>query len=598
MNYPDRYLPIEDYGLIGNLHTCALVSIRGAIDYMCLPRFDSPTVFGRIHDADLGGYFGIDGEDRGAVFKQLYLPGTAILLTRYLAEKGMAEITDFMPVVSDKQNFAVFRQVKSIRGSHSFQITCAPRYHYGKYAANVEKHAHGYRFSDPQGKEPALLLMTEFDLKMDNGTVCGEITLAEQKHTCFILTLDEKGIDFKPDFNTCFQACRSYWHKWSDRCKYTGAWRDNVKRSALTLKLLTSVRFGSTIAAATHGLPEEIGGERNWDYRYTWIRDAAFTMYAFLRLGYREEAEHFIEWIKDKALQGDLQLLYAVDGERELPESNLDHLEGYRKSSPVRIGNAAYSQTQMDIYGELIDTIYLFNKSGGSITQELWKSISAMVEFVIKNWQKHDHGIWEVRDEKRQFLHSTVCCWVAIDRAIKIALDRSLPAELSRWRQERDKIYNDIYDGFWNEELQSYVQYKGADVLDASALLMPLLRFVSSKEPRWQKTFAKIEEKLAVDVLVFRYKVENGATDGLMGEEGAFTICSFWYVECLARLGRLDDATLAFEKLIGYANHLGLMSEEIGMHGEQLGNFPQAFSHLSMISAAFQIDKRLGGGEG
>ncbi len=281
-----------------------------------------------------------------------------------------------------------------------------------------------------------------------------------------------------------------------------------------------------------------------------------------------------------------------MDGQTELPESNLDHLEGYRGSQPVRIGNAASAQKQMDIYGELIDTIYLYNKAGGSVTHDFWTSITALVDYVIAHWKDKDHGIWEVRSGKERFLHSAVCCWVAIDRAMKIAEDRSLPCPMGEWRKVRDEIYQDIYYNFWNEDLQAYVQYRGSDTVDAAALLMPLLRFVSSKEPRWLKTFKAIEEKLSADVLIFRYKQEHGATDGLDGDEGAFAICSFWYVECLARIGYVDKATVVFEKMLGYANHLGLMSEEIGLHGEQLGNFPQAFSHLSLISAAFQIDKK------
>jgi GH15 family glucan-1,4-alpha-glucosidase len=283
--------------------------------------------------------------------------------------------------------------------------------------------------------------------------------------------------------------------------------------------------------------------------------------------------------------------MYGVDGTMELPELELDHLEGYHKSQPVRIGNAAYQQNQLDIYGELIDTIYLYNKAGGSITFQFWQRLVDLVEYVMDHWKEKDHGIWEVRNETQRYLHSNVCCWVALDRAIKISEDRSLPADLTKWRAVRDEIYRDIYENFYNEELGAYVQFKGSNTLDASALLMPLLRFVSSKEPRWLSTFNAIEKQLSADVLIFRYKTENGS-DGLEGGEGAFTICSFWYVECLARIGRLDDATLAFEKLLGYSNHLGLMSEEIGMHGEQLGNFPQAFSHLALISAAFQINKK------
>jgi GH15 family glucan-1,4-alpha-glucosidase len=591
-DYPDRYLPIEEYGIIGNLHTTALVSVTGSIDFMCLPRFDSPTVFGRILDADKGGHFSLDCLDGQTKYKQLYLPGTNILITRYLSEEGIAELTDFMPVVDGEQDFAVFRRLKGVYGHHRIRVNVRPRFGYGKRGCRVERNpdGKGYLIRDPEGEQPTMLLLTEVEMEINDNGLSAVVDLHRGDNIDFVLTLNE-GADYDIDWMDCFTECRNYWNEWTARCQYEGFWREAVVRSVLTLKLLTSARYGSTVAAATFGLPEQMGGSRNWDYRYTWIRDSAFTMYAFLRLGYRQEAEHFMDWIREKCVDC-LQLMYAVDGETELPEKELDHLEGYRGSQPVRIGNGAYDQKQMDIYGELIDTIYLYNKAGGSITHKFWTSISALVEFVIEHWKDKDHGIWEVRSGKQRFLHSAVCCWVAIDRAMKIAEDRSLPCDMARWRKVRDEMYLDIYENFWNEELQTYVQFKGSDTIDASALLMPLLRFCSSQEPRWLKTFAAIEEKLSADVLIFRYKQEHGATDGLEGDEGAFAICSFWYVECLARIGHVDKATVVFEKMLGYANHLGLMSEEIGLHGEQLGNFPQAFSHLSLISAAFQIDKK------
>jgi GH15 family glucan-1,4-alpha-glucosidase len=591
-SYPDRYLPIEEYGIVGNLHTTALVSVTGSIDFMCLPRFDSPTVFGRILDADKGGYFSLECLDDSAKYKQLYLPGTNILLTRYLSADGIAELTDFMPVVDDEQDFAVFRRLKGVYGHHRMRVIIRPRFGYGQRGCLVEKNpaGKGYLFRDPAGEQPTLLLLTEVNMTIGDEGLTAMVDLRRGDNIDFTLTLNE-GQNFDRDWLEAFTECRSYWNRWAAQCQYEGYWREAVVRSVLTLKLLTSARFGSTVAAATFGLPEKMGGSRNWDYRYTWIRDSAFTMYAFLRLGYRAEAEQFMDWIREKCVDC-LQLMYAVDGETELPERDLDHLEGYRGSKPVRIGNGAYDQKQMDIYGELIDTIYLYNKAGGSITNKFWTSIVKLVEYVIEHWKDEDHGIWEVRSGKERFLHSAVCCWVAIDRAMKIGEDRSLPYDRPRWRRVRDEMYLDIYENFWNEDLQTYVQYRGSDTVDASALLMPLLRFCSSQEPRWLKTFAAIEEKLSADVLIFRYKQEHGATDGLEGDEGAFAICSFWYVECLARIGHVDKATVVFEKMLGYANHLGLMSEEIGLHGEQLGNFPQAFSHLSLISAAFQIDKK------
>ncbi len=590
--YPDRYIPIEDYGVIGNLQTTALISKCGSIDFLCQPRFDSPSVFSRLLDADRGGYFSFSCDAEKTNYKQLYLPSTNILISRFLGEDGIAEVTDFMPIAENENDMAIYRRLKGVYGNHTVSIDIQPRFGYAKRGCDIERRedGSGYLLRDPAGEQPALVLLTDVEFEIGANGLTAEITLERGQDVDFVLTLDE-GHRFPFDFLKEFNKCRDYWTKWCAISKYDGLWREAVQRSALALKLLTSKHYGSTIAAATFGLPEGIGGERNWDYRYTWIRDTAFTMYAFLRLGYRKEAEGFIEWIKDKCMD-DLQLMYSIDGETELTETELDHLEGYKKSSPVRIGNGAHGQRQMDIYGELIDTIYLYNEAGGSITQKFWKDISKLVEYVRKHWRDEDHGIWEVRSGKQRFLHSAVCCWVALDRAIRIAEDRSLPCPLEEWRKDRDVIYREIFNDFWNEEVGAYTQFKGSNTLDAAALLMPLLRFVSSKEPRWLATLEKIEEKLTADVLVFRYKSDDGADDGLEGEEASFTICSFWYVECLARVGRVKEATVAFEKLLGYANHLGLMSEEIGIHGEQLGNFPQAFSHLALISAAFQINKK------
>jgi GH15 family glucan-1,4-alpha-glucosidase len=596
MPAPPRYLPIADYAIIGNLHTTALVSLRGSIDYLCLPRFDSPSVFAAILDADKGGCFSFTCEEESTNYKQLYLPATNILLTRYLSQDGIAEVTDFMPIAGNKQDFAIFRRLKCVHGHHRIRIDVKPAFDYARSGGRVERmdNATGYRFHDPAGKCQAMLLLSPVELEITENGLTGYLDLDTGDDLDFILTLDT-GTYYEADFLRYFNETRKYWVDWSAKCTYDGPWQESVLRSALALKLLTSAEFGSTIAAGTFSLPEVIGGKRNWDYRFSWIRDSAFTMYAFLRLGYKAEAEAYIGWIKQQCMDN-LQLMYGVDGATNLEEIELNHLEGYKGSKPVRIGNGAYDQKQLDIYGELIDTIYLYNQSGGSITHAFWKEICTLVAYVIDHWKEKDHGIWEVRSGKERFLHSAVCCWVALDRAMKIGEDRSLPYPQVEWRKVRDEIYGDIYENFWNEEVQAYTQFKGSDTVDASALLMPLLRFVSSKEPRWLKTFAAIEDKLTADVLVFRYKTEHGATDGLEGKEASFTICSFWYAECLARIGRIDDATVVMQKLLGYGNHVGLFSEEIGLHGEQLGNFPQAFSHLSLISAAFQIEKKLSKG--
>jgi len=396
-----------------------------------------------------------------------------------------------------------------------------------------------------------------------------------------------------------FHQTSRFWKKWISKSKYKGRWREMVNRSALMLKLLISREHGSLIAAATFSLPEFIGGVRNWDYRYTWLRDATFTLYALVRLGFVEETEAFIGWLKgrlgDDAQRGPLQVMYGIDGRQQLDEVTLDHLSGYENSRPVRIGNAAYQQLQLDIYGEMMDAVYLASKYGQQISHGGWQDVQRILAWLAKNWQRPDEGIWEVRGGPREFLHSRVMCWVAFDRGLRLAQKRSLSGPLDEWQRTRDEIRNDIFTNFWNDRLQAFVQAKGTEDLDASALLMPLMRFISPVDPMWLSTMRTIEKTLVEDTLVRRYIPQKTNVDGLPGDEGRFTACSFWYVECLARAGDLEKAQLLFEKLLSYANHLGLYSEELGSNGQHLGNFPQAFTHLALISAATYLDRSLSG---
>jgi pentatricopeptide repeat protein len=353
------------------------------------------------------------------------------------------------------------------------------------------------------------------------------------------------------------------------------------------------------VAAPTCSLPEHLGGERNWDYRYTWIRDAAFTLYGLLRLGFHEEAGAFASWLGDRYVEragradGPLQIMYGIDGRSDLTEETLDHLEGYRGSSPVRIGNAAHDQVQLDIYGELIDSLYLYNKYGEPIGYDDWKSLVAVIEWLIDNWDTKDEGIWETRGGRQDFTYSRLMSWVAIERAIRMARQRGLPADLVRWLDCRDQITEQVMSRGWNEQRKAFVQHYGSNVLDASLLLMPLTKFIAPRDPRWLSTLDAIGEELVSDSLVYRYNAV-ASPDGLDGEEGTFSICTFWYVEALARAGRIEEARLIFEKMLTYGNHLGLFSEEIGPTGEALGNFPQAFTHLALISAAVNLDQQLG----
>jgi GH15 family glucan-1,4-alpha-glucosidase len=396
-----------------------------------------------------------------------------------------------------------------------------------------------------------------------------------------------------------FDATVNYWRRWVAQSAYRGRWREMVQRSALTLKLLTYAPTGALVAAPTTSLPEQIGGERNYDYRYTWIRDAAFSLYGLLRLGFTEEASAFMSWLTDRtrewkiAASGPLRIMYGIDGRSELPEEELGHWSGYRNSPPVRIGNLAADQRQLDIYGEMIDSIYLYNKYGSPISHESWESVRRIVDWLCENWDQVDEGIWETRGGQKDFTYSRLMSWVAIERAIRMNRARGLPGDIVRWLAERDRIYNQIMKRGWSDERGAFVQHYGSDVLDASILLMPLVLFIAPTDPRWLSTLDAVGHELVSDSLVYRYNVE-ASPDGLLGEEGTFSICSFWYVEALTRAGRIDEARLAFEKMLTYANHLGLYSEEIGPTGEQLGNFPQAFTHLALISAAYNLDRRLG----
>lgn len=598
------YPPIADYGIIGNLHTVALVSREGSIDYLPFTRFDAPTVFAALLDREKGGRFQICPADDHIRIKQLYLPDTAILLTRFLSETGMAELTDYMPVEDEEEGCALVRTLRCIRGNLQFNMKCAPRFDYGREQPEFRQESDSAVLISSASCKLPIRLRSNTQLEARAEGVFASFHLKEGEQITFVMeAIKDTEADAHPVVffqDTLLQKTLNFWESWINQTTYKGRWQSTLRRSAITLKLLTSCKYGSTVAAATFGLPEEMGGERNWDYRYTWVRDSAFSMYAFLRLGFRKEARDFIQWIIDRCKKldhaGNLRLVYRVDGTDSLQEETLAHLEGYRGSQPVRIGNAAATQYQLDIFGELIDTVYLYNRYDNSITFEFWQELREIIDYVCDNWKRKGHGIWEVRSGEQEFLHSKLMCWVALDRGIRIARNRSFPAPKEKWRQARNEIYEDIYHNFWNEEKQAFTQARGSDVIDASALLIPIVRLLSPYEKRWQSTLKAIERELSADTLVYRYRTTAGAVDGLEGEEGTFSLCSFWYIENLAKAGQLSKARLYFEKMLGYANHLGLFSEMIALNGEQVGNFPQAFTHLSLISAALQLDYMLDNG--
>lgn len=591
------YQPIENYGIVGNLHTVALIGLNGSIDFMCFPRFDSPSVFCKLLDAEKGGSFSILPVMEDMVQKQLYLPNTNVLVTRFFSNDGIAEVTDFMPVTSNEDKGAIIRIVKTVRGNLSFRLHCAPRFNYAKGKHFLfQEMDNSIVFQPDDAKLPRLRLAGSVPVAYDNQDVVSDFCLSEGQSAFFILEAVEHREDrpqtLQEYVSLTYQHTLQFWQNWLKQSTYKGPWMEMVHRSALTLKLLTSRKYGSMVAAPTFSLPEAIGEGRNWDYRYTWIRDAAFAMHAFLQLGFIKEAESFLQWVRKQSTRSQLQLMFAVDGRTDLEEYELDYLEGYKQSKPVRVGNAAHAQVQMDIYGELLETLYVYVMHGGDITYDFWKIICGYVGYVMANWQKPDHSIWEVRGEKRDFLFSRLMCWVCLDRAIKIGRHFSYPYDILKWHQVRNEIFDDIYDNFWSEEKQAFVQYKGGTEMDASALLMPILNYISPYATKWRKTMQAIDEDLRSDVLIYRYRQQHVNVDGLKGKEGTFTMCSFWYVECLALMGRVEEAKENFEKALGYANHLGLFAEELSMKGEHLGNFPQAFTHLALISAAMELQKR------
>lgn len=593
--------PIENHGIIGDMRSAALVADTGSIDFCCWPDFDSPSIFSALLDTPDAGIFQLSPILPDARRQQLYLPETNVLMTRWIGRDAVVEVTDFMPIGEEVDDLPrLVRRIHVRHGTTRVRMLCRVRHDYSRAETTAQRDGDDVRFE--ASGQPAMRLCATVEMRLDGQAAVSEFEMEQGDIVEFMLGgADDKQVkaiqcdcDLKNTVN--------YWQHWSRHSNYQGRWREVVNRSALALKLLTSRKHGGIVAAATFGLPEEEGGARNWDYRYTWIRDASFTVYAFMRLGYTEEANAFMKWVRER--MGDccddstkLGILYSLAGREELPEEELAHLSGYGGATPVRIGNEAYKQTQLDIYGELLDAVYLANKYGEAISHEGWKNTTRLVNELCDKWRSKDVGIWEMRGDDKHFLHSRLMCWVALDRALRLSFKRSLPAPFERWTQERQAIHDDIWENFWDQDLGHFVQYKGSKNLDASMLLMPLVRFVGASDPQWLQTLEAIERTLVRDGMVFRYRNDDESGDGLEGEEGAFVACSFWYVECLARAGRVEQAHLEFEQLLRYANPLGLYAEEFDAHGHHLGNTPQALSHLALISAASFLDRKLEGGQ-
>jgi GH15 family glucan-1,4-alpha-glucosidase len=610
-----RYPEISDHGLIGDLQTAALVSTDGVLDWFCCPRFDSPSVFGSLLDADQGGFFRIAPDRDDYVSRQLYLPDTAVLVTRFLTPDGVGEVHDFMPVIEGAatDRHRLVRHIRVVRGVMRFKVEIQPRFDYGRAQHQLEAAEHGAVFRSagldltvhgigPEGvsvQDLGVEMVREGDGAHWTRTLregeSGGVVLESAGGTPRIITPEQ--------VHQLQEDTQNFWRSWLARSSYRGRWREMVSRSAITLKLMTYAPTGAPVAAPTTGLPEQVGGERNWDYRYTWIRDGSFSIYALLGLGYTEEAAAFGVWLRDRVQEqagsasGPLKIMYRVDGTSDLVEETLDHWEGWRGSKPVRIGNGAADQLQLDIYGEAGDAIYLADSSGVQAGHQGWMSLVNLIDWLCEHWDQPDEGIWETRGGRKNFTYGRFQTWVALDRAIRLATSRGRPGNTARWADVRNQVYSQIMERGWNPKIGAFTQHYDTEVLDSSLLLMPLQGFISPRDPMWISTLEAMDRELVSDSLVYRYN-PAASPDGLKGDEGTFSLCTFWYVDALARSGRLDEARLVFEKMHTYANHLRLYSEEISATGEQLGNFPQAFSHLSLISAAINLDRQLDHGPG
>ena len=604
----DRYPPIADHGLVGDLQTAALVSSQGVVDWFAAPRFDSPSIFAALLDHDRGGYMRLAPEHPDATCKQLYYPDTAILVTRFMSEDGVGEVVDFMPpdptrTATDRHTLV--RVVRCLRGTVDFTLECRPRFDYGRAEHKLELSGKNGVFRAP-GIDA--YLQTSFPLERDGQDVRGTVTLNAGEAGGAVFTVCASGgpAPERPTvegLTALVQRTAEFWQRWLRQSRYRGRWPELVHRSAITLKLLTYAPTGALVAAATMGLPEQVGGERNWDYRFTWVRDSALSVRAMLDLGFVDEATDFLHWLVARLQEREgkeeepLQTMYRVDGNPDLPEEILEHFEGYRGSAPVRIGNGAADQLQLDIYGEAVYALSQGRGIAQQATYRGWKTLTRTLDWFAETWDRPDEGIWETRGGRKDFTYSRIMSWVAFDHALRLAEEFRRPADLEKWRRVRDTIFEQIMQRGWSDKANAFVQHYGGDVLDASLLLMPRVAFIGPKDPTWLSTLDAIDRRLVSDSLVYRYD-PAASPDGLRGSEGTFSLCTFLYVDALARAGRLPQARYTFEKMHTFANHVGLFAEEIGPSGEQLGNFPQAFTHLSLIMAAITLDEALDAEQG
>jgi GH15 family glucan-1,4-alpha-glucosidase len=589
------YKPISDYGVIGDMHSAALVSMDGSIDWLCFPRFDSPSVFAAILDDQRGGRFAIQplGQYRST---QAYHSGTNILLTTFHTDSGEATLTDFMPVAEDVtvSDHEVIRLARCEAGEVTLECRFLPRLDYARAATRLTLAPRGVVAT---GDGARLSLASPVPVEIDGDTARATFSLRSGETAAFILKWDEETPRPIPDYDIPYKlgTTEAYWRLKTSDWRYRGRWSELVKRSVLALHQLIYAPSGAICAAVTTSLPGLIGGTRNWDYRFCWLRDAAFTLDVFHRLGHTDDTSSFLNWLSERAsnVPENLRTLYGIGRETEIEERVLDHLEGYRGSRPVRIGNAASKQEQLDDDGELLLAFASYYRAGGYIDDSFWRLAETLVEGAVANWQQPDNGIWEVRGERRHFVYSKLMCWVAVDRGIRLAQALGKPVDLTRWRQAREAIRSDILANAYNAKVGAFVQSYGSDSPDASLLFMPMAGFLPASDPRMLSTINLIRRELSVDGLVRRYLPEK-TDDGIGTDEGTFTMCTFWLIGCLILLGQLNEAQRMFEKAISFSNHVGLFSEMVDPDtGEFLGNYPQAFTHIALIHTARNLDRAL-----
>jgi GH15 family glucan-1,4-alpha-glucosidase len=591
--------PISNYGMIGDMRTAALIGLDGAIDWCCLPRFDSGSVFAALLDTDRGGTWSIQPEGRWSS-SQRYLPRTNILETTFRTDGGVVTVTDFMPVAEDGRPSGphpeIHRHLRCTRGRVPMNMVFMPRFEYGARTTRLELLRAGLFATDRTDQVVTLSSAKPFNWVVEQSIATTKFDLEKGEERWLVMRYDDDDIHPVDRYESSrkLDITAAFWQRWSSKVRYRGPYRGMVKRSALALKLLTHAETGAMIAAPTTSLPEVVGGGRNWDYRFVWLRDAAFTLAALDAVGHYREADEFMRFLKKVCRHeggGHLQIMYGIDGRRDLIERQLDHLSGYRASRPVRVGNGAVGQLQLDVYGEVLETANIWRRNH-EMTEGTWRVLRGLVDWVSRNWHLPDSSIWEVRGEVRQYVYSKVMSWVALDRGIRIAEELSLESDTATWRAARDALHAEIMERGWSEKRQSFVQSYDDDALDAAVLAIPMVRFLPWNHPRVHATVHAVARQLTTQdgELVFRYR----HPDGLEGEEGAFSICTFWLAQGLAMIGERERADRVFRRMLRHANHVGLYSEEIDpVSGEFLGNFPQAFTHIALINCAAAL-ARLG----